>query len=90
MSATLRRGLAALALIALAGCAGAPVAYGPAGEPIAASIPAGPYSTIGAPAPGLGYQCFAGTYVCPLGAQLPIGTQCSCPGLGAPSFGVVR
>ncbi len=36
-----------------------------------------------------GSTCAAGFYVCqvPLG---PLGAQCSCPGLGAPSFGVIR
>ena len=39
---------------------------------------------------GYGYVCYAGAYKCQLGAQLPVGTQCTCPGLGAPSFGAVR
>ncbi len=39
---------------------------------------------------GYGHVCSAGVYTCQLGAQLPVGTQCSCPGLGAPSFGAVR
>jgi hypothetical protein len=49
---------------------------------------------VGAPAvvqpTGYGSTCFAGTYTCQLGAQVPVGSQCTCPGLGAPSFGAVR
>lgn len=41
-------------------------------------------------ASGYGYTCYAGVYVCRLPQQLPAGTQCSCPGIGAPSFGTVR
>ena len=41
-------------------------------------------------APGYGYTCYAGVYVCRLPQQIPVGTQCSCPGIGAPSFGTVR
>ncbi len=39
---------------------------------------------------GYGATCYAGAYVCQLPAQAPVGAQCSCPGLGAPSFGAVR
>lgn len=39
---------------------------------------------------GYGYTCYAGAYMCRLAAQYPVGTQCTCPGLGAPSYGVVR
>jgi len=39
---------------------------------------------------GYGTTCYAGTYVCQLGAQIPVGSQCTCPGIGAPSFGAVR
>lgn len=39
---------------------------------------------------GYGSTCYAGTYVCQLGGQVPVGSQCTCPGLGAPSFGAVR
>ncbi len=41
-------------------------------------------------APGYGYTCYAGVYVCRLPQQIPVGTQCSCPGIGAPSFGTVH
>ncbi len=43
-----------------------------------------------APAPGYGYSCSAGVYVCQLPEQVPLGSQCSCPGIGAPSYGTVR
>lgn len=41
-------------------------------------------------ASGYGYTCYAGVYVCRTPAQVPVGSQCSCPGIGAPSFGTVR
>ncbi len=43
-----------------------------------------------AAAPGYGYSCSAGVYVCQLPEQVALGSQCSCPGLGAPSYGTVR
>jgi hypothetical protein len=39
---------------------------------------------------GYGATCYAGAYVCQLPAQAPVGSQCTCPGIGAPSFGAVR
>lgn len=68
--------LAALGLfgLPLAGCVGVASAGGPSS---------------GA-APGYGYTCYAGVYVCRLPQQIPVGTQCSCPGIGAPSFGRVQ
>ncbi len=49
---------------------------------------------VGVPAPvasnGYGSTCYAGAYVCQLGQQVPVGSQCTCPGLGAPSYGDVR
>ena len=41
-------------------------------------------------AAGYGYVCAAGVYQCRLAEQVPIGSRCSCPGLGAPSFGTVQ
>ena len=35
-----------------------------------------------------GSTCYAGFYICP--AAGPVGAPCSCPGIGAPSFGVIR
>ena len=40
--------------------------------------------------PGYGYTCYAGNYVCHLHEQVPVGAQCTCPGIGAPSYGTVR
>ncbi len=37
-----------------------------------------------------GTTCYAGVYTCALPQTLPIGAQCSCPGLGAPSYGSVH
>jgi hypothetical protein len=48
-----------------------------------------PVQSAGA-ASGYGYTCYAGVYVCRTPAQVPVGSQCSCPGIGAPSFGTVR
>ncbi len=49
------------------------------GAPEAVSAQASPY----------GYHCSAGFYRCRLAAQYPLGSQCTCPGIGAPSYGVV-
>ena len=51
------------------------VAYVPVAQPVAVST--------------TGTQCAAGFYVCPV-SPAPVGSTCSCPGLGAPSFGTVR
>ena len=80
-------------LFALAGCVGAP-AY----APVAGYPPAPGYAPPQGYAPGyaggsqaeLGSRCYAGVYTCGLPQALPVGAQCSCPGLGAPSFGNVR
>lgn len=93
-----RRALGAAALVlAIGGCAGGPVAYDSTGNPVAGTTPPGypaPIVPAYAPAGGVqaayGYQCFAGFYQCPLGRSVPVGSTCSCPGLGGPSFGVVR
>ncbi len=64
----------ALGALALAGCEVAPPPGG--GSPGAA--------------PGYGYTCYAGVYVCHTQTQIPVGAPCSCPGLGAPSYGRVQ
>ncbi len=64
----------ALALLALGSCAAAP----PPEAPLQ---------------PGQAYysqRCQAGFYQCNLPTYAAVGSQCSCPGLGAPSYGVVR
>ncbi len=38
----------------------------------------------------LSQQCSSGFYQCVLPQPNQVGTPCSCPGLGAPSYGVVR
>ena len=84
------------ALFALAGCVGAP-----APSPIAGYPPAPGYGqpqayypaangSIPAQQVALGGRCYAGVYTCALPQALPVGAQCSCPGLGAPSYGNVR
>ena len=83
---TLRRLAVLAALLPLGACYVAPGAVAPYGT-------AEPSGTVYAPPPqGGGYvgtTCSAGAYVCPV-APGPLGAQCSCPGLGAPSFGVIR
>ncbi len=87
-------------LFGLAGCVGAPApgpaAYAPVTNP--AYVTPGYSQGTGYAPPGAvpvqavayGVTCYAGVYTCQLPSQLPVGTQCSCPGLGAPSFGNVR
>jgi hypothetical protein len=71
------------ALLGLAGCVGAPTSYGPGyGPPGYAQRPGGPVA--------YGATCSAGVYTCALAQGRPLGTPCSCPGLGAPSYGNVR
>lgn len=66
---------------ALAGCVGEPTA----GQPVGYAVPPG------APPPPVAYSgvCHAGFYTCTLPVSEPVGTGCSCPGLGAPSYGKV-
>lgn len=47
--------------------------------PVGSSIP----ETVSSP------TCYAGVYICP-GPTGPPGSQCSCPGIGAPSYGFTR
>ena len=95
------RTAAGLALVGLAGCIGAPapgpVAYTPAPVVTNPAYATPGYSqgsgyapTAPVQAAAYGVTCYAGVYTCQLPQQLPVGTQCSCPGLGAPSFGNVR
>jgi hypothetical protein len=52
-----------------------------------------PSEPTAAPAPAqvaYGSTCYAGVYTCQLPQSIPVGAQCSCPGLGAPSYGNVR
>jgi len=71
------RALGACALLALGGCVGraASAPVAPGPQPVAA---------------GYGYRCEAGFYQCHTPTQVPLGTPCSCPGLGAASYGNVH
>jgi hypothetical protein len=70
-----------------------PYAY----PPPASGAPAQPQSN-GAPGNGTagggkvayGASCYAGVYHCAAPAYTPIGETCSCPGIGAPSYGSVQ
>ena len=35
-------------------------------------------------------NCYAGVYQCVLPSVGQVGTPCACPGLGAPSYGIIR
>ena len=37
-----------------------------------------------------GRTCYAGVYTCAAIPQTHVGTGCSCPGIGAPSYGTVQ
>jgi hypothetical protein len=37
-----------------------------------------------------GSMCYAGVYSCAAAAKSPVGSGCSCPGIGAPSYGTVN
>jgi hypothetical protein len=96
--------VALAALCSLSGCIGAPapgpVSYVPDGAPPGYAPPGYPPPGYGPPGgyaqPPAGQQvafgstCYAGVYTCALPQALPVGAQCSCPGLGAPSYGNVR
>ena len=40
--------------------------------------------------PPFGGTCYAGVYTCAAPAQTPVGSGCSCAGIGAPSYGSVQ
>lgn len=91
MHATLRLAASAGLLAALAGCYGAPVTDRPiVVTPPVAAAPLTGAAVAGAPPVAVGYQCYAGAYTCSLPQYGPIGSGCSCPGLGAPSYGTIR
>lgn len=90
MHAMLRVTAAGL-LVLLAGCYGAPVTDQPVVvTPPVAAAPLTGTSVAGTPVVAVGYRCYAGAYTCNLPEPGPIGTGCSCPGLGAPSYGTIR
>lgn len=51
---------------------------------VVAPVPIAPGSVM------LSQSCLAGFYQCVLPQPSQVGTPCSCPGLGAPSYGTVR
>jgi hypothetical protein len=61
--------------------------YPPAPPPNATPVPQ-PQAQHGPVA--YGTTCYAGVYVCPAPTQTQVGGGCTCPGLGAPSYGVVN
>jgi hypothetical protein len=71
-----------------------PVYYGP--PPPVAYAPPPPVAYAPPPSyaptpPGYGGgTCYAGAYTCAAPANLPPGSQCSCPGIGALSYGTVQ
>lgn len=65
-----------------------PAYYAPPPPPVSYA-PAPPVNYTPAPA-GYGGTCYAGVYTCAAPANLPAGSQCSCPGIGAPSYGTVH
>lgn len=82
----LRPMLALGTVLALGGCYVAPGAIGPMPyAPVSPVIASDGQSVLGY----VGTTCSAGFYICQV-PQGPVGTQCACPGLGAPSFGSIR
>lgn len=62
----------------------------PAPQAPAPQAEAAPPQQQSQPAPVVyGATCYAGVYVCPAPGYTPVGSTCSCPGLGAPSYGTV-
>jgi len=86
----LRPALVLGALLALGGCYTRPDMVGPVPyAPVSPVLGAADSSSAGQVVGYVGTTCSAGFYICqvPVG---PLGGQCSCPGLGAPSFGTIR
>ncbi len=63
-----------------------PVAY--AAPPAATPVPQAQTSENGQVT--YGATCYAGVYVCQAPSSTPVGSGCSCAGLGAPSYGTVH
>jgi hypothetical protein len=83
---TIRLAATAALLLGLTGCVVAqPAATYPAG-----SYPAGSVSTPTTAPVAYGSFCSAGAYQCQLPGPTVVGSSCACPGIGAPSYGVVR
>ena len=67
-----------------------PPAYAPPPPVSYAPPPAAPAPQMSQADAPLGTTCYAGVYVCRAPAQAHVDSGCSCPGIGAPSYGVVR
>jgi len=86
----IRPALALGAVLTLSGCYSAPGAVGPLPY-----VPASPVvgregtASAGQVVGYAGTTCNAGFYICQVPPG-PVGSPCSCPGLGAPSFGTIR
>ncbi len=86
----IRPALAIGALLALGGCYSVPGAVGPMPyAPVSPVLGAADTASAGQVVGYLGTTCKAGFYICQVPPG-PVGTECSCPGLGAPSFGAIR
>lgn len=86
----IRPGLALGALLALAGCYSAPGAVGPMPYvPASPVLGAAGTASAGQVVGYAGTSCHAGFYICQVPAAA-VSTPCSCPGLGAPSFGTIQ
>jgi len=70
-------------LTGLGGCVGTPQALVEYSPPVQDPQSADRVVTFGS-------HCHAGFYGCSLTQSVPVGSGCSCPALGAPSFGTVR
>ncbi|WP_419729482.1 hypothetical protein [Lichenicola sp.] len=66
------------------------LALGSAGLMLGGCVVEVPATGSAGAAPGYGYTCYAGVYVCQTPQQLAVNSPCSCPGLGAPSYGRVH
>jgi hypothetical protein len=53
-------------------------------------VAAAAYPVPPGPTAGTGAMCKAGVYSCDLPVRAPLGSPCSCPGLGAASYGNVH
>jgi hypothetical protein len=71
-----------------------PYYYGPppAQTPVppAQTTPAPQHQSSNSAPVAYGAICHAGFYTCAAAPQSPVGTGCACPGIGAPSYGVVN
>lgn len=89
--------------VLLAGCSGVAAVVDPAVVPAPAAAALQPVApapvtlapTVAvqpapvAPVVAYGSSCFAGLYRCRLPVAAPLGSQCTCPALGGPSYGSV-